>query len=232
MLPPFGVLASCGACVMMSAVPTADQPRRLNAVLFEGFELLDVFGPLEVFGALRDRFDVHLVGPTAGAVRSAQGPSALADESYDDGRPADILVVPGGIGTRRLVGDRSFLDTLASWAVGTELVTSVCTGAAVLAAAGLLDGRRATSNKRSFAWVCEQGPHVQWVPEARWVEDGNRWTSSGVAAGIDMALAIVERLHGADLACQVADGIEFEWHDDPSWDPFAAKNGLVPKLQS
>jgi transcriptional regulator GlxA family with amidase domain len=105
---------------------------------------------------------------------------------------------------------------------------SVCTGSGLLAAAGLLDGHRATSNKRSFAWACQQGPAVEWVAKARWVEDRNRWTSSGVAAGMDMALALIARLHGDGTATAIANGVELEWHRDPGWDPFATLNGLVP----
>lgn len=201
--------------------------RQVTVVLFEGFELLDVFGPLEMFGVLADRFHVSLVGPSPGPVRSAQGPQVMAEHSYEAVPRTEIVVVPGGIGTRGLVCDQGFLRWLATWVTDAELVTSVCTGSGVLAAAGLLDGYRATSNKRAFAWVREQGPRVRWVPEARWVEDGNRWTSSGVAAGMDMTLALIARLHGADLAGAVADGVEYEWHQESTWDPFAAKNGLT-----
>ena len=136
--------------------------------------------------------------------------------------------MPGGIGTRVLVAETEFTRWLGEWAASAEVVTSVCTGSGVLAAAGLLDGYRATSNKRAFAWARAQGPQVDWVPEARWVEDRDRWTSSGVAAGIDMALALIARLHGDALARAIADGVEHEWHRDSTWDPFAAKNGLAP----
>jgi transcriptional regulator GlxA family with amidase domain len=97
----------------------------------------------------------------------------------------------------------------------------------LLAAAGLLDGYRATSNKRAFAWAKAHGAKVDWVAEARWVADGDRWTSSGVSAGIDMSLALVGHLHGEATADEVADRMEYERHRDASCDPFAAKNGLV-----
>ncbi|MGI8493217.1 MAG: DJ-1/PfpI family protein [Acidimicrobiales bacterium] len=205
----------------------ARRARRVGVVLFDRFELLDVFGPLECFGSLPAHFELCLIGPEAGPVRSAQGPEAVAGQTYRASETPDIVLVPGGAGTRQLVADRRFLEWLAGWSANAELVTSVCTGAGVLAAAGLLDGHRATSNKRAFAWAVEQGPKVQWVPEARWVQDRDRWTSSGVAAGIDMALAIIVDLHSEDLADMVADGVEHDWHRDPSRDPFAAKNGLV-----
>ena len=208
----------------MSPVADAERARRTAVVLFDGFELLDVFGPLELFGVLPDRFEISLVGPAAAPVRSAQGPEAVAHHSCQEAPRPDVVLVPGGIGTRRLVKDDAFLEWLAAWAPPAELVTSVCTGSALLAAAGLLDGYRATSNKRAFDWVTRQGPRVDWVPTARWVEDRDRWTSSGVAAGMDMALAVIARLHGDELASTVADGVELDWHRDPSWDPFAAKH--------
>ncbi len=210
----------------MSALADAQDARRITVVLFDGFELLDVFGPLELFGILPDRFEIGLAGPAAAPVRSAQGPAAVAHVSYEEAVRPDVVMVPGGIGTRQLVDDTAFLEWLAAWARPAEVVTSVCTGSALLAAAGLLDGYRATSNKRSFNWARKQGPHVDWVPRARWVEDRDRWTSSGVAAGMDMTLALIARLHGDQLASDLADGVELEWRRDPSWDPFAAKHGL------
>jgi len=202
-------------------------PLRIGAVLFERFELLDVFGPLEMFGVLPDRFELSLIGPQMGPVASSQGPRAHADYAYADAPPVDIVLVPGGIGRVQAIVDRAFLDWLAGYCATSQYVTSVCTGSALLAAASLLDGYRATSNKRAFDWVREHGPRVEWVPEARWVVDRNRWTSSGVAAGIDMALALTAHLFDTDLAQRVADNTEYEWHVDPHWDPFAALHGLV-----
>lgn len=201
--------------------------RTVGVALFDGFELLDVFGPLEVFGVLRDQFEIVLVGPEAGPVRSAQGPAVVAEQAHKRVRPCDVVLVPGGIGTRTIVRDETYLRRLAGWAEQAQIVASVCTGSGVLAAAGLLDGYQATSNKRSFAWARSQGPSVEWLPKARWVHDRDRWTSSGVAAGIDMTLALVAHVHSVDVASAVADRIEYEWHRDSAWDPFAAKNGLA-----
>jgi transcriptional regulator GlxA family with amidase domain len=205
-----------------------NEARQIATVLFDDFELLDVCGPLEVFGVAGQRFSICLVGPSAGPVRSAQGPALIADFAYQQAPTPDIVLVPGGIGTRRVVADAAFLRWLSEWAAPANIVASVCTGSGVLAAAGLLDGYRATSNKRAFAWACGQGPHVSWVPQARWVEDRSRWTSSGVVAGIDMALALIANLDGEQAATAIADGVEHDWHRDPEWDPFAAKNGLPP----
>lgn len=200
--------------------------RSVSVVLFDRFELLDVFGPLELFGGLEDHFDIVMLGPQAGPVASAQGPEVIADVPYREAAPPDIVLVPGGIGTRTLVADPDVLGWLSEFCQRADLVASVCTGSGVLAAAGLLDGYRATSNKRAFAWASSQGRRVEWVPQARWVEDRNRWTSSGVAAGMDMTLAIIARLHSEQLAEETADRVEYEWHRDPDRDPFAAKNRL------
>lgn len=202
-------------------------PRTLGVLLFTDFELLDVFGPLEVFGHAQDLFRIVTVAERAGPVASTQGPRAVADHGLDDCPPLDVLLVPGGMGTRREVGNARLLGWLTARARSAELVTSVCTGAALLARAGVLDGRRATSNKRAFQWVTDQGPAVTWVRQARWVDDGNVVTSSGVSAGIDMALYVVERLAGADVRERLAIGMEYEWHPDPSHDPFARVWGLA-----
>lgn len=200
--------------------------RRLTVVLFDGFELLDVFGPVQLFGMLPSLIDVELVGPTAGPVRSGQGTEVLATVDYSDVGSPDIVLVPGGMGTRALVQDAEFLSWLADWALPAQLVTSVCTGSGVLAAAGLLDGYRATSNKRAFAWATEQSAEVEWVARARWVEDGNRWTSSGIAAGMDMAAALIAHLFGAETAAAITAGAELEVREDSGEDPFAGLYGL------
>lgn len=201
--------------------------RKLSVVLFDDFELLDVFGPLELFGTLGDHFEICLVGPADEPVRSAQGPSVLANCSYENAALADIVFVPGGIGTRSLALDPSFCSWLSQLSSSAEIVASVCTGSGLLAAAGLLDGYYATSNKRAFTWAMEQGPRVKWVSKARWVEDRNRWTSAGVAAGMDMTLALIARMFSEELARELANRVEYDWHVDPTWDPFAVINGLA-----
>ena len=201
--------------------------RTLGAILFPKFELLDVFGPLEAYGILRDHFRLTPVAEKAGPVPSAQGPSVLAEYGFGDCPHLDLLIVPGGIGTRAEVGNQKLLKWLRERAQDAEIATSVCTGAGLLAKAGLLDGKRATTNKRNFKWVEEQGPAVKWVRQARWVEDGKFMTSSGVSAGIDMALAAIGRLVGVEIAEKVAVGMEYKWHRDAAWDPFAKIHGLV-----
>jgi transcriptional regulator GlxA family with amidase domain len=196
-------------------------------VLFEGFELLDVYGPLQIFGMAKNDLTIEVVGPLAGPVTSSGGPAGVADVAYADAAAPDIVLVPGGIGNRPLLKDDGFLGWLRVWAGQATIVTSVCTGSAVLACAGLLEGYTATSNKAVFEWVRTLGADVTWVPEARWVHDRDRWTASGVSAGIDMALALVADLLGVERAEQLALYTEHDWHRDPGWDPFAAAHGLV-----
>jgi transcriptional regulator GlxA family with amidase domain len=201
--------------------------KTVGVLLFPEFELLDVFGPLEAFGHARDSFHIVMVAEHAGPVASAQGPRAMADYGLDDAPPLDVLLVPGGMGTRREVGNATLVDWLRQRARSAEMTTSVCTGAALLARAGILDGRRATTNKRAFAWVVEQGPKVDWVRQARWVDDGNVITSSGVSAGIDMALHLIGRVAGSSVRDEIATRMEYEWHDDAAHDPFAKVWGLA-----
>ncbi|GAA4655695.1 DJ-1/PfpI family protein [Arthrobacter cryoconiti] len=204
-----------------------NQRQRVSIVLFDGFELLDVFGPVELLGMAPDLFELDFLGPSRDLVSSSQGMKVAVTETYETASEPDIVLVPGGMGTRKLVEQPEFLEWLHGFSRSASLVTSVCTGAAVLAAAGLLDGHRATSNKLAFRWVTTQGPHVEWVPEARWVVDRNRWTSSGVAAGMDMTAALIRYIHGDEVAQNITSMIELDVHHDSTWDPFAHLHGLV-----
>jgi putative intracellular protease/amidase len=205
-------------------VTSLPPPLKVGAVLFPGFELLDVFGPLELLPWGKE---IVMLAECPGAVPSAQGPQAVAEAALADAGALDVLLVPGGMGTRREASNQPFLDELRRQAEAARFVATVCTGSALLARTGLLDGRRATTNKRAFAWVSSQGPAVQWVARARWVEDGKFFTSAGVSAGMDMALGLVARLLGREASIGIAQAAEYEWHEDPHWDPFAQLNGLL-----
>ncbi len=201
--------------------------RTIGALVYDKFELLDYFGPMEMFGVLPDHFRIHVVAQTPGSVASTQGPRVVVDQSFEQAEGFDLLWVPGGVGTRQQVENETTLEWLRAQSDTAQYVASVCTGSGLLAAAGLLDGRRATSNKMSFRWAESQSDKVTWLPKARWVEDGKFWTSGGVAAGIDMALAMISNIVGEEIAERVADGTEYDWHRDAGWDPFAEKAGLV-----
>lgn len=194
--------------------------RRVTVVLFPGFELLDVFGPVGVFGHVPG-VEVEYVASTAGPITSAQGAQVIATRCTAELETVDILLVPGGAGSRTLVEDVEFLDWLQNIGSRARLVASVCTGAALLAAAGLLEGKRATSNKLAFDWATSFGNEVTWVKEARWVEDGDRWSSSGVAAGMDMAVALISSILDKEAGRFAARKIEYRAQTDSTVDPFA-----------
>ncbi len=193
--------------------------RVLGAVLYENFELLDLYGPLEMFGCIGPELRIVTVAETPGPVRSWPGPTTVAEHGFGDCPHLDLILVPGGLGTRALL-DAPIISFLRDRAAAAEITMSVCTGSALLAKAGLLDGRRATSNKQFFDFARSQGEKVAWVEEARWVEDGPFVTSSGVSAGTDMALAVIARLWGRERAELIANLTEYEWQQDPARDPF------------
>ncbi|QNH95633.1 DJ-1/PfpI family protein [Corynebacterium anserum] len=194
--------------------------RRVAIIIFEGFEVLDVFGPIELFSKIPD-VRIDLVAERAGSVRSAQGVEVIAELGCHDLEDPDIILVPGGIGVRKLVGDSSFLSWLSDIGEQCQIVASVCTGSAVLAAAGLLEGRRATSNKLAFKWVSSLGNDITWEHQARWVEDGNRWSSAGVAAGMDMTAALIRCIFGQKAYMEVSKCVEYQPQIDSTIDPFA-----------
>ena len=196
---------------------------KVGALLFHHFELLDVFGPFEFFGILGEIHPVELslIAPDAASVKSYQGPRSVIDLTADQIETLDILLVPGGLGTREVVHSSQFLDALKTLAAKSDYVTSVCTGSGLLAKAGLLDGKRATSNKLAYDWATAQSQQTEWIREARWVADGHTWTSSGVTAGMDMALALIETRYSRTTAEEVARRAEYLWNRDPSVDPFA-----------
>jgi transcriptional regulator GlxA family with amidase domain len=195
--------------------------RTLGAVLYEDFELLDLYGPLEMFGNLPQACRIVTVAETTGPVRSTPGPSTLAEFDFDDCPVLDLILLPGGLGTLPELDNPAMIDFLVARAPEAECMMSVCTGSALLARAGLLDGRRATSNKQLFELAERQSDRVEWVTEARWVVDWPFVTASGVSAGTDMSLAVIADLFGEEVAQRVADGTEYQWHRDPDTDPFS-----------
>lgn len=201
--------------------PTIAPGRKVvGIVLYPGFEVLDVFGPVEMWAYVPD-FQIVMISQTGGAVKSAQGVSAVADYSFETAPKLDIMMVPGGNGTLTELNNATMLEFIRKQDETTQLTTSVCTGSALLAKAGVLKGRKATSNKNFFSLAVQQDPSVDWQGKARWVEDGKYITSSGVSAGTDMALGLVAKLYGKERAGLLAHSLEYQWSDDPSNDPFA-----------
>lgn len=218
----FGIALS--TAIPATALAENAETQTLGLLLFEDFELLDACGPLEVWGNLKSKVRVVTVSATKGPVASSQGPALVAEFDYASCPKLDMLLVPGGLGAFHLLKDEPTLQFLRERSAEGDLTMSVCNGASLLAAAGLLDGRSATTNKAYWKQSTAPGPNVKWVRQARWVDDGDIVTSSGVSAGIDMTLHVVERLYGAATADRLADEIEYERHHDADWDPFAEKN--------
>ena len=150
----------------------------------------------------------------------------MADISFTDAPKLDIVMIPGGIGTRRMVKSPAFMDAVKALVQDAPQVATICTGSAVLAKTGLIDGVKTTSNKMAWKWATAQGAKVQWIPHARWVEDGKYISSSGISAGTDMALDLIAKMYGRQMARWVAQRAEYRWNEDAGDDPFAAMNGL------
>ncbi|MEM6453965.1 MAG: DJ-1/PfpI family protein [Acidobacteriota bacterium] len=199
----------------------SDAKKQVGVLLYPGFEVLDVYGPVEMWGYVPE-FELVMIAKEAGPVMSSHGIATVATHGFDDAPDLDLLMVPGGAGTFPAMQDDATLDFIRRQHDHAELTTSVCTGAMLLAATGILDGRRATSNKLFFAQARLGRPAVRWNASARWVDDGDIVTASGVTAGMDMALHVVARYFGRTRAEQLATGTEYIWNDDPDNDPFAA----------
>ena len=184
--------------------------KTLGIVLFPQVEELDFVGPLEVFGTLTN-FDkewrVLTVAESCDLITAANGLKVTPDYCFDDCPPLDVLLVPGGMGTRRERKNPKMLEFVRKAAAGASYTTSVCTGALVLHAAGLLHDKRATTYWGSIEWLKSFGD-VEVVNE-RFVQDGNVITAAGVSAGIDMALYLVGMLNGPDTARLVQKAIEY-----------------------
>ncbi len=192
-------------------------------LVFDGVEVLDFAGPFEVFSRTRltpgtasrrtqdtAPFNVFTVAPRAGMVTATGNLRVEPHFSLDNCPPVDLLVVPGGFGTRALVEDRPVLDWIVRVSQKATLTTSVCTGAALLARAGLLAGKKATTHWASYGWLASLDPSIHVVEGVRYVED-TVITSAGVQAGMDMALAVVARLCGIAVARETAQYIEYRW---------------------
>ena len=201
--------------------------KTLAVLVFPGFQTLDLFGPLEMLGDLGDAIDITVVAETLAPVPSVHGQGLSVDRTVSDGSDYDLLLMPGGDSALVAAENSAITDWIVETANHAELVMTVCTGSILLAATGLLDGRKATTNKQDFTKTVPLGPNVEWVRQARWVEDGKFFTSSGVSAGMDMTLAAIAHLFDTDTAKEIAEGTEYEWHDDAGWDPFAKLSGLV-----
>ena len=204
-------------------MPTRENKKNIAVLLFHDYETLDVFGPVEIFGRLSDHYSIKFYSQTGGLIHNKHSVSIMTEKLDEIKNKTDILLIPGGIGTRKEVENASFVHRIKQLAKQSEFVLSVCTGSALLARTGLLDGKQATSNKRAFEWAKSNGAKVNWNPYARWCIDGKYYTSSGVSAGMDMSLDFLKERHGLEFAKKVATEIEYHWNEDKNEDSFKAQ---------
>ncbi len=193
--------------------------RSVAIVLFDDVEVLDFAGPFEVFSVCGrrsqlDPFDVYTMSERGQTVRARNGLIVTPLHSFASAPSPDILLVPGGFGTRREMKNPVMLEFVARVGVRSEYLLSVCTGALVLACAGLLDGLSATTHHLAMDELRAVAPRTTVREGARIVDNGRVILSSGVSAGIDMSLHVVARLLGDDLALETARYMEYEgdWH--------------------
>ena len=200
----------------------ATRPRTVGILIFPEVEILDFCGPFEVFAsAVRSSdvpgepearlFDVVTIAERAEIVDCRGGLLVQPNQTFAEHFPLDILVVPGGFGTRTQQENPVVLDWIARQHASESLTTSVCTGAFLLGAAGLLDGLRATTHWATIDGLRTRHPGTTVLDDARIVDEGKIITSAGVSAGIDMALHVVRRLHGEEIARATARDMEYEW---------------------
>jgi putative intracellular protease/amidase len=192
----------------------------IAVLLFDDFETLDVFGPVEIFGRLKDHYQISFYSESGGLVRNNHGVEIHSEKIADIKSEVGVFLVPGGWGTRKEVHNTLLIEKIKEISQSSKFVHTVCTGTALLAKTGLLDGKRATSNKRAFDWVITQGEKVNWIKKARWTKDGKYYTSAGVSAGMDMTLGFLADRHGIEFARKVAFEIEYNWIENMDEDHF------------
>ncbi len=193
--------------------------KNFSIILFEEYEPLDVFGPVEVIGKLEDKYQLEFFSQNGGIVSCSMNIKieTLPFSKMPDG---GVILIPGGMGTRREINNESLINFLNDKASKAEYVLTVCTGSVLLAKTNLINSRKATSNKLAFDWVAAQNEKVNWTRKARWVHDGKFYTSSGISAGIDMTIGFVSDTEGKDTALKIARRLEYVWNEDNENDPF------------
>jgi putative intracellular protease/amidase len=187
-------------------------------LLFEDFETLDVYGPVEVFRRLIDLYTIKFYSLGGGLIKNKHGVSVNTEKLVYINNDLEIFLIPGGIGTRKEVEKKLLIDKIRQISNHSKFVLTLCTGSALLAQTGLLEGKQATSNKRSFSRVINFGTNILWKKKARWTVDDKYYTSSGVSARIDMALGFLSDRYGIKFARQVATEIEYKWTQDKDED--------------
>ncbi|MCW3117256.1 MAG: inhA [Chitinophagaceae bacterium] len=179
-----------------------------------------MFGPVEILGRLKDHYQISFYSLTGGIIKNSHGISIITENLSEIKNGAGIFLIPGGFGTTKEVSNILLIAKIKEISELSQFVFTVCTGSALLARTGLLDDKRATSNKKAFAWVTTQGPKVNWIKKARWIVDDKFYTSAGVSAGMDMTIGFLNDIHGIEFARKVAFDIEYDWKENKEDDNF------------
>ncbi len=224
-------------------------PKSYGLLLFPGFEVLDAAGPIEALNVLsfffnHDEIKLSVIAQTMDPVNP--GPIApatnginfngqqkyLPTHTFETAPELDVLIVPGGRGTERPNEDNeALINFIKSTYHGSngkhplKYIFSICTGSGLFAKAGILDGQKATTNKKAWKMIAAHGPKTHWIAQARWVSGGNIWTTSGVTASLDGMLALIGQIYGEKKADEVADMIEHTRIKEADNDPFSEVNG-------
>ncbi|KAG0025861.1 hypothetical protein BGZ82_009800 [Podila clonocystis] len=205
---------------------------KLGALLYDGFDLLDVMGPMRVFGEEMNTLNIEIIfmSHSLEPCSSSQQVKVTPHHTLESAPKLDIFFMPGGIGQTFYTENPKMVQLIKERVAASTWTFTVCTGSGILARTGEIDGYAATTNKSLFEWSASNGPNVKWVKRARWVQDGKFVTASGVSAGIDAALYFVSQLTSVDKAREVATYIEYTWHEDADVDPFADKYRFTASL--
>ena len=192
----------------------------ISVLLFDEFETLDVFGPVEIFGRLSDLYAINFYSLNGGIIKNSHGVGIMTKTLDEISRKFEILLIPGGQGTRKEINNDVLIKDIKELSDRANFVLTVCTGSALLAKTGLLDGKSATSNKRAFSWVITSSEKVLWDKNARWTVDDKYYCSSGVSAGMDMSLGFISDRHGIAIAKKISWEIEYKWIENRDDDTF------------
>lgn len=229
----------------------ASTPKKYGVVLYDGFQLSDVCGPVDVLNVLTTHVEgisLSIIGETMNPISTfpKKWPGEMGmppfttsqtlqpTHTFETAPELDVLIIPGGMGCfdpePAKVGkpDPAVVDPIVKFVLDRypklQYLLTVCTGAGIVSQSGLLDGKKATTFKGAWKVIPPWRPQVEWIPKARWVVDRNIWTSSGVCSGTDLMFAFVKHLHGEKVANEIAVWMEYTRHEDPALDPFGIEN--------
>ncbi|WDK09789.1 DJ-1/PfpI family protein [Colletotrichum graminicola] len=237
---PFPPLHPIRRPFRMPVTNTTSQPVNIGTIVFPAMDMLDIFGPLDALQlvAKNRHLNLHLVAATLDPVTTAPQaagmnpfnssfwPTIQPTATFYDDLDLDVLIVPGGPGIRA-PGLEPIVEYVKRYYPRVKHLITICTGTSFAARAGVLDGKSATTNKAAWKLITDMGPNVKWVSPARYVNDGNVWTSSGITSGLDLIIAFIHQIYGEEMATKISRIMEYI-PNAADWDPFADINGVEP----